>query len=354
MKLANYIVRRLLFVIPTLLGLSLIIFYTTTFFPAEQRANLFISESQYQNPWGPNPMPELIEKYHLNDPFLIQYMTWLREVLRGNFGYSFLYSNSAVNVILKVFPATLELIIFAAPITIFGGYMLGVFSAKRAYRKAPRKDVVDYVTRTITTMGYSLPSFVLGLLLLVIFYLVLGWFQPGRLSIELQTFVSSPSSEWVSYTGLLTIDGLLNGRADISWDALRHLVLPVITLVAQNLAILARITRSSMVGELVKPYVVTAKAKGLDEENVIRHAEKNSLISVLTVSGVLFATMLTGVVVTEYVFLINGIGSLVVHAASNLDFVLLVDVSLLFCVVFMFFSLIVDIAYAYIDPRIKP
>jgi len=296
----------------------------------------------------------LIEKYHLNDPFFIQYTTWLREVLRGNFGYSHSYNKPAVNVILRFFPATLELIIFAAPITIFGGYTLGVLSAKRAHRKGLHGDVVDYVTRTITTMGYSLPSFVLGLLLLVIFYLVLGWVQPGRLSIELQTFVSSPTSGWVSYTGLLTIDGLLNGRADISLDALRHLVLPVIILVTQNLAILTRITRSSMVGELVKPYMVTAKAKGLDEENVIGHAKKNSLISVLTVSGVLFASMLTGVVVTEYIFLINGVGSLVVKAASDLDFVLLVDVSLLFCVIFMLFSLIVDIAYAYIDPRVKP
>jgi len=145
----------------------------------------------------------------------------------------------------------------------------------------------------------------------------------------------------------------LNGRADISWDALRHLVLPVITLVAQNLAILARITRSSMVGELVKPYVVTAKAKGLDESDVFAHAERNSLISVLTVSGVLFASMLTGVVVTEYVFAIRGMGSLLVQAASRVDFAILVDISLFFCVVFMFFSLIVDIAYTYIDPRVK-
>jgi len=354
MRLISYIVRRLLFAMPTLLGLSLIIFYTTTFFPPRQRVRLFISERQYQNPWGPDPVPALIEKYHLNDPFFIQYTTWLREVLRGNFGYSHSYNKPAVNVILRFFPATLELIIFAAPITIFGGYKLGVLSAKRAHRKGLHGDVVDYVTRTITTMGYSLPSFVLGLLLLVIFYLVLGWVQPGRLSIELQTFVSSPTSGWVSYTGLLTIDGLLNGRADISLDALRHLVLPVIILVTQNLAILTRITRSSMVGELVKPYMVTAKAKGLDEENVIGHAKKNSLISVLTVSGVLFASMLTGVVVTEYIFLINGVGSLVVKAASDLDFVLLVDVSLLFCVIFMLFSLIVDIAYAYIDPRVKP
>jgi len=354
MRLASYIFKRLLFVIPTLLGLSLIIFYMTTFFSPRQRVRLFISEQQYQNPWGPDPVPELIEKYHLNDPFFIQYITWLGEVLRGNFGYSYSYSNTAVNVILRFFPATLELVIFAVPITIFGGYALGVFSAKRAHRKALHGDIVDYVTRTITTMGYSLPSFVLGLLLLVIFYLVLGWVQPGRLSIDLQTSISSSTSGWVRYTGLLTIDGLLNGRPDITLDALRHLVLPVITLVTQNLAILVRITRSSMVGELVRPYIVTAKAKGLDERKVIGHAKKNSLISVLTVSGILFASMLTGVVVTEYVFLIDGIGSLVVRSASELDFVLLVDVSLLFCVIFMLFSLIVDIVYAYIDPRVKP
>lgn len=339
--------------VPTLLGLTLIIFFTTTFFSPSERVTLFVSPSQYMIPWGPSDIPDLIEMYHLNDAFHIQYLTWLREVLRGNLGYSWLYDMYVVEVILHFFPATLELVIYAAPIIILGGYKLGVFSAKRASSRAPREDVIDFATRTITTIGYSVPSFVLGIILLMIFFLFLGWFHPERLSINLQIFVSSPTSGWVSYTGLITIDGLLNGRLDITLDALRHLVLPAITLATQNLAILVRITRSSMVSELFKPYVVTAKAKGLDEREVIKHAKKNSLTSVFTVSGMLFAGMLTGVVVTEYVFNIKGIGYLVVEAARRYDYPLLVGISLSFCVIFMLVNLIVDIAYAYIDPRVK-
>lgn len=353
MRLTNYILRKLLSALLTLLGLSVIIFYTTTFFPPEMRVMLFMSGHRYRNPWAPDPIPELIEKHHLNDPFHIQYATWLGGLLKGNLGYSYLFDRPVSDLILQFFPATLELIIFAAPIIILGGYKLGVFSARRAHRRAPREDAVDFAMRTITTVGYSMPSFCLGMLLLVIFYVVLGLFQPGRLSFNLEAFVFSPASEWIKYTGLMTIDGLLNGRPDITLDALRHLLLPVITLATQMLAILVKITRSSMLGVLVKPYIVTAKAKGLGESGVIKHARKNSLTSVLTVSGILFASMLTGVVVTEYVFLIKGMGFLAVEAASRLDYSLLVGVSLFFCVIFMLFNLIVDVAYAYLDPRVK-
>ena len=352
MRLANYIIRRLIFAVPTLLGLSLIIYYTTTFFPPEQRVRLFISSYRLRNPWAPDPIPELIEKFHLNDPFYIQYFTWLGEVLKGNLGYSFLYDMPVARVILKFLPATVELVIYATPIIIIGGYKLGVFSAKRAHSKAPREDAIDFAIRTITTIGYSVPSFVLGILLLVIFFILLGWFSPGRLSMNLQTSISATVG-WVSYTGLMTIDGLLNGRPDITLDALKHLVLPVITLATQNLVILVRITRSSMVSELFKPYIVTAKAKGLDGRGVIKHAKKNSLTSVFTVSGILVASMLTGVVVAEYVYNIKGIGFLVVQAANRYDYPLLVGISLSFCVIFMLVNLIVDIAYTYIDPRVK-
>lgn len=353
MRLTSYLLRKLLSVVPTLLGLSILVFCTIMFFPAEQRVRLFVSPSRYENPWAPDPIPELIEKYHLNDPFHVQYITWLREVLKGNLGWSYLYNSPVVKVILMYFPATLELVIFAIPIILLVGYRLGVFSAKRAHTRAPHGDAIDFATRTITTIGYSVPSFVLGLLLLAIFFITCGWFDVGRLSYDYKTFVLSPGSEWVNYTGLYTIDGLLNGRPDIALDALIHLALPVMTLATQMLAILVRIARSSMIGELVKPYIISAKAKGLDEKEVIRHAKKNSLTSIFTLSGILFASMLTGVVVTEYVFSIKGVGFLVVEAAQRYDVALLVGLSLFFCVIFMIINLIVDIAYAYIDPRVK-
>ena len=295
---------------------------------------------------APDPIPALIKRFNLDAPFHIQYAMWLGEVLKGNLGYSNLYDMSVVNVIFHFLPATAELVIFASPIIIIGGYKLGVLSAKRSRSKAPRQDAVDYSIRVMTTIGYSVPSFVVGYVLLLFVTIYFGWLPIGRLD-------QSMSSPAVRYTGFLTIDGLLNGRLDVTSDALRRLLLPVMTLAVQNLAILVRITRSGMIGELSKPYIVTAKAKGLPDQRVVRHAEKNSLASIMTVSGILFANMLTGVVVTEYVFNFKGLGYLTVNAASRFDYPLMVGLALFFCLVFMLVNLIVDIAYTYLDPRIK-
>lgn len=351
LRFKGYILRRLLSALPTLLGLSIIIFYTAMLLPPEERVNLFLSTQRYQNPWGPDEIPALIEKYGLNDPFPIQYARWLGGVMRGSLGWSYLYQTPVALLISRFFPATLEIVIYAAPIVFVGGYKLGVFSAKHGTSKSSRGNFVDFGVRSITTIGYAIPSFCMGIMLLLIFYAGMGLFPPGRLGEAANVFVRS--SVFVRYTRINTVDALLNGQFWIFVDAVRHLVLPVVTLSVSMLAIVVRITRSSMIGELVKPYVVTARAKGLDEGGVMNHAKKNSLISVFTVSGILFASMLTGVIVTEYIFSIRGVGFLVVTAARRHDFPLLVGLSLLFCAIFTLVNLVVDVAYAYIDPRVK-
>ncbi len=351
LRLRSYILRRLLSAVPTLLGLSILVFSTTIFVPPSVRVQLFIEEKRIKNPWAPDPTPELIKKYGLNEPFPILYLRWLKEVLKGSLGWSYRYNMPVSEVLLRFFPATLELVLYAALPILIGGFKLGVYSAKRANSRAPREDPFDFAVRSITTIGYSIPSFCIGILLLVIFYLGLGWFGLDRLGIEANVYIHSP--QWIPYTGFYTIDALLNGQLWIFFDALKHLVLPVITLIIQMLAIVARITRSCMISELVKPHITTAKAMGLDEGTIMNHAKKGSLASVLTISGILFANMLTGVVVTEYIFALEGLGSLVVAAAWRFDYPLLVGLSLLFCVIFILANIIVDIAYAYIDPRIK-
>lgn len=326
----------------------------TTFLPLKTRVNLFLSEDRFINPWAPDPTAELIEKYGLNDPFPIQYMKWFENVLEGSLGWSYSMSMPVTEAILRFFPATLELVIYSAPLIFLGGYKLGCFSAKRAKLKAPREDPIDFAVRSITTIGYSIPSFCIAILLLVLFYLGMGWFGLERLGIAAHVFVQSP--EWISYTGLYTIDALLNEQLWIFFDALKHLVLPVITLTTQMVAIVARITRSSMIDELGKPHIVTAKAMGLDEGTVINHAKKGAKTPILTISGILFASMLTGVIVTEYIFAIKGVGYLVMAATASwrIDYILLIGLALFFCVIFMLLNLVVDLAYAYIDPRVKP
>ena len=351
MNLAKYAAKRFILTIPTLFAVSLIIFYTTTFFSPRERLQLYVSSSRYYNPWAPDETAELIAKYHINDTFFAQFTAWLREVLTGNLGYCHLYNLPVSEVILNGFSATLELIMFAVPIILLGGYKLGVLSARRAHERAGKEDVVDFTVRSVSILGYSIPQFCVALLLLVVFYMFLGWFGPGRLGSASQMIVYSP--EWTHYTGLYTVDALLNGQLDVFIDVLKHLVLPVITLTVSLLPIIIRITRSGMLEELVKPYVITAKAKGLDENAVIKRAGRNSLTSVLTVSGILLASMLTGVIVTENVFLINGAGSLIVKAALQHDYALLVGFSLVFFLIFTFINLAVDITCAYINPRIS-
>lgn len=351
MRRINYILRKLVFAVLSLLGLSILIYYTTTFFSPQARVQLFISSQRIQSMRAPDPTPALIEKYGLNDPFPIQYMNWLKLVLKGSLGYSHKVNMPVNEAIFHFFPATLELVIYSAPLIFIGGYKLGVYSAKRVSSKAPQEDPIDFAIRGITTIGYSIPSFCLGILLLVIFYVGMGLGGIGNLGNAAKVYTFS--SQWTHFTGLITIDALLNGQLWIFFDALKHLVLPVITLATQMIAIVARITRSSMINELVKPNIVTAKAMGLEEGKVINHAKKGAITSTLTVSGILFASMLTGVVVTEYLFLRKGLGSLVVTAADRLDYPLLVGLALVFCVIFMLVNLIVDIIYAYLDPRVE-
>jgi peptide/nickel transport system permease protein len=309
-----------------------------------QRASLYLGE----NPKDIGSIDLIIEKYGLNDPVYIQYFRWINEVLHGNLGWSKTVNYPVARVLFQRIPATAEITLFSAPLIIFVGVYLGVKSAVH------RDSIIDHVTRILSIIGWSLPTFWFGLILISIFFVNLGWFPTGRLSPNLQSFVMSPASEWNSYTGLHTIDGLLNGRLDITLDALRHLVLPVVTLVVVIVALIIRVMRSSMLEALNKSYIITARAKGLHKKEVInKHARRNALIPVITVSGMLIAGMLTGLVIVEYIFNIPGIGMFAASAAIELDIPAVLGFALLSALVIVIANLIVDILYAYIDPRIR-
>jgi len=332
-------------VIPTLIGVTLLVFAVVQVLTPEQRAALYVtSEKEARD------IEEIIEKYRLRDPVYIQYFHWMEQILRGNLGYNMKSPRGPVlDIILRRAPASAELCMFAAPIIVILGIYLGVKSAVH------RDKLIDHVTRTTSIIGWSLPSFWLGILLLAIFYAGFGLFPPGRLRPDLQYFVFSPASGWNSYTGLYTIDGLLNGRPDITFDALKHLVLPVMSLTIQIIAMLVRIMRSSMLESLSKGYIVTARAKGLSQSEVInKHARRNALIPVITLSGMLIAGLVTGVVITETIFNYPGLGQFAAHAAlppPSMPAVL--GFALFTGVIFILANLIVDIVYAYIDPRIR-
>jgi len=334
-------IRRILLMIPTLIGVTILVFAVTQFFSPEQRATLFItSEKQLEN------IGDVIKGFRLNDPPYIQYFTWLSQVLSGNLGYSVYAKQTVADAILKRFPATAELVMFSIPVTVLLGIFLGVKSAVH------RDKIVDHLTRSSSIIGWSLPSFWLGIILLSVFYVGLGLFPPERLGTRAENFVLS--DQFIAYTGFNTIDGLLNGQPWITWDALQHIVLPTIVLVTIQIALIVRVMRSSMLEALSKGYITAARAKGLSEKEVInKHARRNALIPVITLSGLLAAGMLNGVVITETIFNINGVGRFGARAAMNLDIPATLGFALFSGVLFVIANFIVDMLYAYTDPRIR-
>ena len=342
MELRAYIVRRLALLIPVLFGVTVLVFGLLQFFTPVERASLYIrNPNQFAN------IDNIIVQYGLDQPVWIQYIRWINEVIHGNLGWSRVVSQPVSSAMLGFFPATLELALFAAPLIIIGGIYLGSKAA------AHKDKLIDHISRVGAIVGWSLPTFWLGLILLMLFYgYFSGLFPPERLSTEISIIVHS--DQFIRYTGLNTIDAILNGNMRVFLDSLRHLALPVITLTVVNLAFIMRLMRSSMLEALSKGYVLTARAKGLDEKTVInKHARRNALIPVLTVSGYVFAGLVNGVVVTETIFNYKGLGWWAWQSAVHLDMPSVLAFALFNGILFVVTNLVVDLLYARIDPRVR-
>jgi len=352
--MVNYIIRRLLIMPITIIGVTILIFGMLQFLSPVNRSALYVRDV----PRNPNALDGIIKQYGLNDPIPVQYWHWLvgrpdpqtgqlvGGILRGDFGYSRSASEPVIELIKARFPATIELTIFAVIPIIVIGIWLGVVSAVN------QNNPIDQFARVFSIVGYSFPTFVFGLLMLMLFYAVLRWFPPGRISDWANAVIRSP--DWHNYTYLLTIDSLLNLRLDIFLDALRHLFLPVLTLSYVSWAQFLRVTRSSMLETLRQDYVVTARAKGLRERDVVnRHARPNALIPVATLGGLQMAFLLGGAVITETIFNFPGVGSAAAAAASQLDVVTVLSFTLLAGIILVLANLGVDVLYAFLDPRVR-
>jgi peptide/nickel transport system permease protein len=342
MEFRAYIIRRVILLIPVLLGVTMFIFGITMLFSPQQRATLYVNNiRQLSN------LDVIVHRYGLDRPFFVQYGTWLGQVLRGNLGWSRAVSMPVGEAIPRLLPATLELAIFAVPVIVLAGIFFGT-------RAATHKDKpLDHGTRVVAILGWSLPSFWLGLVLLMIFY---GYFRgllpPLRLSTEIDILVDSAG--FIRYTHINTIDAILNLNGRVLLDALRHLVLPVATLSVINMAFIMRLMRSSMLEALGKGYILTARAKGLAERVVVnKHARRNALIPVITVSGYLFAGLASGAVITETIFSFKGIGWWAWQAAVMLDIPSVLAFALFTATLFVLVNLLVDMLYTRIDPRVR-
>ncbi|MBN2045499.1 MAG: ABC transporter permease [Anaerolineales bacterium] len=351
----NYIIRRLLIMPIILLGVSLLLFSIISLMKPIDRAKAMFTTDI------PNRLRDwegLIEKFGLDDPVYLQYWHWLvgiedpdtgdirGGILRGNLGYSWSGRSSVADVIKRRGPASAELVLWSAfPIIGFGIWM-GVKAAVH------HNKLIDHILRFSAIAGWSIPAFVIGFLLIMYFSSRLHWFSPGRLTLEVGQIVQSEG--FVNYTKMHTIDALLNLRLDVFLDALRHLVLPVITLSVTSWAFLLRMTRFSMLETLNQEYITTARAKGLHEDTIVRrHALPNALIPVITVGGLALVGLFNGVVITEVIFNYPGLGSFLAESAIALDLVSVAGVTLFFSVILVVANLVVDILYMIIDPRIR-
>ncbi|MBM4340233.1 MAG: ABC transporter permease [Deltaproteobacteria bacterium] len=302
----QYIIRRLLIMIPVILGISLIIFTVVRVIPGDPAYILA----------GPHATQEQMDQIRaqlgLDKHPVTQYFIFLKHLFQGDLGTSTRTGLPVIREIMTRFPNTLVLALASILLATVFGVTIGIIAGVKQNSK------FDYLSMLVALLGLSMPVFWLGLMLMLLFSIKLGWFPA------------------------------------VGADSLKHIVLPAITLGANSTAIIARMTRSSMLEVIRLDYIRTARAKGLAEKVVIsRHALKNALIPVVTVIGLQTGTLLGGAVLTEIVFAWPGIGRLLVEAILSRDYPVVQGVVLLIATVFIFVNLIVDILYSYLDPRIR-
>ena len=342
MSLFSYIVRRLLLMVLVLVGVSLVVFAMMMLLPPGQRVAIYVNSDRIT----PAMMDAMIAKYHLNDPAPMQYARWITNIFRGEFGYSITASAPVLDGFKRFFPVSLELVLVAAPLIILTGVLLGSLGAVR-------KDTpVDHFTRVLAIVGFSLPTFWLGLLLLMVFYGFAGIFPPSQLSNDVRNIVFG--GNFHRYTTLVTLDGILNWKWPVVWDSVYRMILPSLNLTILNSALIMRLMRSSMLESLGQDYMMTARAKGADRRTLIRrHARRNALLPVVTISGITFAQLMSEMVITETIFDRKGIGWWMAQAALQLDVSAIMFDVLFLGTVYVVVNLLVDLIYAWVDPRVR-
>ncbi len=370
MRLSVYIVRRLIILIPTLIGVTLI-----TFALSHAPGPNFAISAYCSPKLGPcdidNPrLAPIVNYLHLKDPLPVQYVFYMQGLIQGNWGFSTTAVGGlpVTDAIVLYFPPTVELAVTATILAILFGIPTGTISAVK------RDKAVDHLTRVFALASYSIPFFWLALLFqLMAVYVLPGWDIKGIYS---STLISPTTSSWAfactlgdpsvcvqqnsgwalfsQPTHFLVLDAIFHGDGPVFFDALQHLVLPTLTLSLGIFGVILRMVRSGMVDSMNQDYVRTAWAKGLPENVVVRkHIRRNALLPATTVIGLLFAGLLGGVVLVEDVFSWPGIGEWATNAVLGHDVGGVLGTTLLFALFLMLTNLIVDVVYAYLDPRIS-
>lgn len=330
----TYVVRRLLWAIPVLVGLSVLLFAFIHLLPGDPCSTIL----------GMHTTAELCDRLHhtlgLDLPIWQQYLNYVAHVLSGDFGSSIINGKSVLGEFASRFPATVELTLAALIFAVGVGIPLGQVAARHAH------GWIDGGATVASLVGISIPVFVLGLLLVYIFGVQLKWLPTqGRLD---------PRAALQITTNFFLVDTLLTGRLDLFVDSLRHLILPAIAQGSIPMATIARMTRAAVLDVANEDYVRTARAKGIAESRVqSRHIMRNAWLPVVTVIGLSVGSLLGGAVLTETIFAWNGVGRWMFGAIQDRDYLIIEGGILIFALVFVVVNLLVDVAYAYLNPRIR-
>ena len=330
----RFIVRRLLLLVPILVGLSILVFLWIRLLPGGP-AEALLGER------GTDAQEAAIERqYGLDKPIHVQYWRYVQTVAQGDFGDSIATRRPVVEELKQRFPATIELAVAAMLFSVLLGIPLGFIAAKRY------GGPIDHASLILSLLGISIPIFFLAIILKYIFAVKLGWLPTvGRISVLID--LDHP-------TGFYVLDALLTGNLEAFWDTLKHLVLPAVALGSIPLAVVARITRAAVLDVLNEDYVRTARAKGVSPRLVdLRHVLRNALLPIATIIGLQTGLLLSGAVLTETVFAWPGLGTWLVGAIRVRDFPVLQGGILFVSIVFVLVNLVVDVMYAIINPRIR-
>ena len=332
--MGRYAVRRSLTIVPVLLGVSILVFSFIHLIPGDPALTMLGERAT------PEKVAEVRARLGLDRPIWQQYVLYVGHALRGDLGVSIVRGDPVAGDLLRRFPATVELAVAAIVVAIALGIPIGVASA--VYRNS----LLDSLARLGALTGVSMPIFWLGL--------VLAWFFGVQLRILPTGFRLASGTAFVPWTNFVILDALLQGDWTSLADALRHLVLPALALATIPLAVIARMTRASLLEVLSREYIRTAEAKGLSRRAVIlRHALRNALLPVLTVVGLQVGRLLAGAILTETIFSWPGIGLWVYESIESRDYAIVQGVSLFIAVIVVGVNLVTDVLYAAVDPRIK-
>ena len=332
--MTQYAIRRALTVIPVLLGVSILVFGFIHMIPGDPALTMLGERAT------PEKVAEVRQRLGLDRPIYQQYLIYVGKIVRGDLGISIVRGDPVFTDLMRRFPATVELATAAICLALVFGLPIGIVSA------VWRNSWMDSASRVFALVGVSMPIFWLGVMLAWFFGVQLRWLPTG--------FRLDSATDFRPWSNFVLLDAALQQNWDVLRDAARHLVLPAIALATIPLAVIARMTRASMLEVLSRDYIRTAEAKGLPQAAVVlRHGLRNALLPVMTVVGLQVGRLLAGAILTETIFSWPGIGLWVYESIESRDYAIVQGASLFIAVIFVTVNLLTDLLYAVADPRIK-